>query len=257
MKRYLGILGMALGFCLSAVPANAYTTIFADNFESGSFNSRWAMEKVVHSSSWNPTTALVTGPTNYSEGKTGYYGGWSPLGPTGVPNDQGGPNQGNYVGKFWPDFDYGQADFNNGGKQLVALKVQTVLTSGLLESAIADSGYIQMDLDYKFAEVAASSGGFVYMSIYSPTWDHWWSSTSIIPTNGGDWSAASRSLWLNPDRSQVNANILYGVGLWTSGGANGLHIDNVTVSTVPEPTSASLLGLGLAGLLATRFRRRS
>ena len=41
------------------------------------------------------------------------------------------------------------------------------------------------------------------------------------------------------------------------GGGAGVLIDNVTVSNVPEPTSASLLGLGLAGLLASRLRRRS
>jgi len=255
MKKAIMSLAAAFVGLFATTSANA-TVIFSDNFESGSFNSGWAMEKVVHSPSWNPNTALVSGDKNYSFGRTGYYA-WGPLGPSAVPNDQGGPNQGNYVGKFWPDFDYGQGDFANGGKQLVVLKGLTTLNSGLLNTALADGGTIQMDLDYKFADVAASSGGFVYMSIYSPGWDHWYSSMSIIPTNGGDWSAATRSLVLNPDGSQVNANILYGVGLWTSGGANGLHIDNVVVASVPEPSVASLLGFGVLGLVATRLRRRS
>ena len=56
-----------------------------------------------------------------------------------------------------------------------------------------------------------------------------------------------------PHIDMINLNFYIG------GGAPGeFQVDNLTVQTVvPEPTSASLLGLGLAGLLATRLRRRS
>jgi len=56
-----------------------------------------------------------------------------------------------------------------------------------------------------------------------------------------------------PHIDMINLNFFIG------GGAPGeFQVDNLTVQTVvPEPTSASLLGLGLAGLLATRLRRRS
>ena len=56
-----------------------------------------------------------------------------------------------------------------------------------------------------------------------------------------------------PHIDMINLNFFIG------GGAPGdFQVDNLTVQTVvPEPTSASLLGLGLAGLLASRLRRRS
>ena len=56
-----------------------------------------------------------------------------------------------------------------------------------------------------------------------------------------------------PHIDMINLNFFIG------GGAPGeFQVDNLTVQTVvPEPSSASLLGLGLAGLLASRLRRRS
>ena len=39
--------------------------------------------------------------------------------------------------------------------------------------------------------------------------------------------------------------------------ANESTLGAVTISSVPEPSSATLLGLGVAGLLASRLRRRS
>jgi hypothetical protein len=42
------------------------------------------------------------------------------------------------------------------------------------------------------------------------------------------------------------------------GGSNPgeFQVDNLTVQTVPEPSSAALMGLGVAGLLAFRLRRK-
>jgi len=72
-----------------------------------------------------------------------------------------------------------------------------------------------------------------------------------------DWTSFTLDLDLaglgTPHLDTINLNFYIG------GGAPGeFQVDNLTVQTVvPEPTSASLLGLGLAGLLATRLRRRS
>jgi hypothetical protein len=72
-----------------------------------------------------------------------------------------------------------------------------------------------------------------------------------------DWTSFTLDLDLaglgTPHLDTINLNFYIG------GNAPGeFQVDNLTVQTVvPEPTSASLLGLGLAGLLATRLRRRS
>ena len=67
MKKSLSVLGLLAGICLVTAPANAYVTIFSDNFESGSFNSGWSMNKVVYSSAGLNTGSWEVGtPERYS-----------------------------------------------------------------------------------------------------------------------------------------------------------------------------------------------
>ena len=81
----------------------------------------------------------------------------------------------------------------------------------------------------------------------------------VVNTITPDWTSFTLDLNLAglatdaPHIDMINLNFYIG------GNAPGeFQVDNLTVQTVvPEPTSASLLGLGLAGLLATRLRRRS
>ena len=73
------------------------------------------------------------------------------------------------------------------------------------------------------------------------------------------WTSFTLDLNLAGLATDVSHIDMINLNFFIGGNAPGeFQIDNLTVQTVvPEPTSASLLGLGLAGLLATRFRRRS
>ena len=79
----------------------------------------------------------------------------------------------------------------------------------------------------------------------------------VVSTVTPDWT----SFTLDLNLAGLSASHLNTINLnfFIGGNAPGeFQVDNLTVQTVvPEPTSASLLGLGLAGLLATRLRRRS
>ncbi|NCZ53595.1 MAG: PEP-CTERM sorting domain-containing protein, partial [Verrucomicrobia bacterium] len=74
-----------------------------------------------------------------------------------------------------------------------------------------------------------------------------------------DWTSFTLDLDLAGLGTDVSHIDMINLNFFIGGYAPGeLQIDNLVVqTTVPEPTSASLLGLGLAGLLASRLRRRS
>ena len=83
----------------------------------------------------------------------------------------------------------------------------------------------------------------------------------IVDTPTADWTSFTLDLDLAglstaaPHIDMINLNFFIG------GSAPGeLQVDNLkveTIASVPEPSVASLLGFGVAGLIATRLRRRS
>jgi hypothetical protein len=84
----------------------------------------------------------------------------------------------------------------------------------------------------------------------------------VISANSNGWVDFTLDLDLvNLDPSylgQIQANFY--IGGATPYNPGELHIDNLrieTVASIPEPSVASLLGFGVLGLVATRFRRRS
>jgi hypothetical protein len=253
MKKYLSLLLMAVGILVSNEPAKA-TVVFSDNFESGSWGAGWAMENWVVSAS---TPILTTSGGPQTKNPNPYNPG-SMFGPNAVVQGEGGANQGTYVGKLYPDYDYAP-NWANNSKDLIILKQQKTVTQNLLDiAAESPDKTIRMNLDYKFQPIVESgSGAFAYFSIYSNSWDHWYTERVALDFNNGEWGNASVAMTLD-NAGQIGANILFGVGVYAQNySKNGLYIDNVVTASVPEPSVASLLGFGVLGLVATRLRRRS
>jgi len=240
---------MALAFCLSAVSANAYT-IWADNFEENKFASGWAMYKQVF------TSGPVVVASSNQDVKSGYIGGYYPgtlYGPNAIVNGQGGILQGTYSAKLYPDY-YTAEDgspWAGGNVILTALSRSHIVTNADLDAQT--NGVFQMDLNYKFEGLpGANSGAFAFMKI-GP---NWWIDRQALAFNIGDWGTAVAKVGL--DGAAVGQTLEFGVAVYSSNyESSAIFIDNVTVSNVPEPSTVSLLGFGVAGLIASRLRRRS
>ena len=92
-------------------------------------------------------------------------------------------------------------------------------------------------------------------------WVAWDWSTKIF----GDALAAGDGVFsistAGQDFANWGGNPYFQIGFEVQGlvanGANASQLGGVTVTAIPEPSVASLLGFGALGLIATRFRRRS
>jgi hypothetical protein len=245
MKRVLSL--MLAGVALLANQSHS-VTFFADNFEeagaAGATNigAPWEMNKQVFG------TPTVLNPSGYVGG---HYPGTT-FGPNAIVSGQGGVDQGTYQGKLWPDYDGWWGDWTD------SKVVKTSLLFSIVNLSAADiaPGTIQMDFDYKLqGELGPNTSVFSFAKILSPNWSETWY-TDWKQLTGGDWSHGSNVM--NFDGNQVGANLQYGFMVVSENyQPNGVFVDNVTISNVPEPSTASLLGFGIAGLIATRLRRRS
>jgi len=245
MKKVLSL--MLAGIALLANQSHS-VTFFADNFEAAgaagatNLGAPWEMNKQVFGA---PT---VQNPTGYAGG---YYPGTT-FGPNAIA--AGGAGGSAWSGKVWPDYDYAPSWANNQ-RVAVGLLVSKV---GLTAEDITP-GVIQFDFDYlRDNPVGPNAQAYGFVKLLSPNWADTWAMNTFNLAASGDWLHGSARMTFG-DLGAVGANLQWGIVVSdvNYGGGAGVKIDNVTVSNVPEPTSASLLGLGLAGLLASRLRRRS
>ena len=240
MKKVLSL--MLAGIALLANQSHA-VTFFADNFEAAgaagatNLGAPWEMNKEV----FTTTGAYVNG----------YYPGTT-FGPNAIA--AGGAGGSAFSGKVWPDYDYAPSWANN---QTVAVSL-LVTKTGLTAQDISP-GVIQFDFDYlRDNPVGSNAQAYGFVKLLSSDWSQTWAMNTFNLAASGDWLHGSARMTFG-DLGAVGANLQWGIVVSdvNYGGGAGVKIDNVTVSNVPEPTSASLLGLGLAGLLASRLRRRS
>ena len=239
MKKVLSL--MLVGIALLANQSHS-VTFFADNFE-----ARGSSGATTLSSPWEMNKEVFTSSGTYING---YYPGTT-FGPNAIV--EGGAGGSAFSGKVYPDYGYAP-DWQPGNQVAVSLLVTKV---GLTAQDISP-GVIQFDFDYlRDNPVGSNAQAYGFVKLLSPTWETWATNVFNLAASG-DWLHGSAKMTF-ADLGAVGANLQWGIVVSDVdyGGGAGVLIDNVTVSNVPEPTSASLLGLGLAGLLASRLRRRS
>ena len=238
MKKVLSL--MLAGIALLANQSHS-VTFFADNFEAAGaagatkLGAPWAMTKFVYTSTGD---------------YVGHYAPGSTFGPNAIVTGQGGAAQGTYSGKLYPDFDGWWGDWT--GNKIV--KTSLLFNKTLTAEDIAP-GVIQMDFNFKTPAIGATASVVAFAKLLNSDFSQTWY-TQTVNLTGSDWSSGATVLTF--DGNQVGANAQFGFTVTSSNyQAADLYIDNVTISNVPEPSTVSLLGFGVAGLIATRLRRRS
>ncbi len=162
---------------------------------------------------------------------------------------------GNYYGKAWSSYWWSTADS--------AINVQYGADAWGGGSALSTYGLLAGNtvtyaIDTKIADPVGAGGTLALtLRFFTADFGYFFPESTSVSLVGGsttDWTRHTLSAVIPVNAAIIQFGLFNQINEWSSGAA---FIDNVTISNVPEPTSASLLGLGLAGLLASRLRRRS
>ena len=128
------------------------------------------------------------------------------------------------------------------------------VATGQTITALFVNGLTSSDVNYSTGallggKIISSSGGVSYaFGTYS--------STSAESFGGGDSSAISWALPAN-GLAAVSINAYSNTGSYTGGDITANLATSSSFNLIPEPSSASLLALGVAGFVALRARRKS
>ncbi|NCW28091.1 MAG: PEP-CTERM sorting domain-containing protein [Verrucomicrobia bacterium] len=236
MKKNLGILGISLGLFLGTTPAKAVVTytIFTENWE----DNAWTGFSVYPGAS---TGVVTTGDTIYGAPATGAAGTWMPESIPGSLKN----------GKTWPL--YWAPNGNVGGN--VYYENQN-LGASLLRGAPVTFTFDSYISSYDAPQTGTALLAFVKFFNADFSYYYDWAGSSVI----NNLNSTPRDSWVSNTITTVipiDAAIMQvGFSVNQSAYSNGsLNVDNMVV-TVPEPSSAALMGVGVAGLLAFRLRRK-
>ena len=234
MKK--AIMSLAVAFAGLIASANAQTVLFTQDFQTGPRTGPGA----------NGTGSQSLAPYGYS-----VYNGAN----TAIESD----GNGNYYGKAWSNYWWDSADS--------AINVQLgrdAWGGGSLLSTygLAAGDTVNYSIDTRIAD-AVGAGGTLGLTLrfFTADFNYMFPQsvfTSIVGESQTDWTRHSLSAVIPVNAAIIQFGLFNQINNWSPGSA---FIDNVEISastaSVPEPSVASLLGFGVAGLIATRLRRRS
>ena len=172
---------------------------------------------------------------------------------TGLINQGGGWYNGVPTGwsSTTPALTYNVLDWNSGN---YAANLQTLSTTspfrplyqsaGLLDSA----SIVSLSFDILHFVPGPNVGLGIFNTYNSANYNDW--TPLALPSAGGYPSAGRFTL---ETAAPIAAGTYIGVAFW-QGGGGAAGIDNVSI--IPEPSTGSMMALGLAGLVTTRLLRR-
>jgi len=242
--RFGFLAGLLLGLGCMAGSVRA-ADLFSYNFEAAGA----AGNTQIPTPPWQMGSEVFTSSGFYI---SGYYPG-NTFGPNAIVDGESGASQGTYVGKIWPDYDYAP-NWQNDQFQSTLLYVNRVLGA----SDITGSR-IEMTFDAKLQDtIGAASSSYGFVKLFSSDFSQLWAEQTVSIT-GNTWTTRIVGMDITAnDPGLIGANLQWGVAASAQNySANGLFVDNFSVATVPEPSSFVLMGLGAAGLVASRSRRRA
>mgnify|MGYP003337625306 CR=1 FL=1 len=239
MKKSLGILGTALALCFAAMPAQALVTytLFQEDWEDGSWNGFTTYPG-------SNRGVVNVGETIYGAPATGATGTYMTSASSGSLVN----------GKMWPMYWHGGYQDSNSYYQIGSYGSSTGLRDqSLLGSTITFSfqSYISSyDAPQPGTELTA------FVKFFNADFTYYYNWASIVLNLNTD----PLDQWVNHSITVTTPNdaatAQFGFGVAQNNWSNGaLNVDNMSV-TVPEPSSGALMGLGLAGVMAFRLRRK-
>ncbi len=240
MKKYLGIFGITLGLFLGSTPAKA-VTFFSDDFE-GTASDGWAL--------WSGyPNATVSDNQNRAVENTGSAIFGAPAGTILPESTTGSLRSGKLWQVYWSEGLLGaplaSATFKQfGGADAGLLKGQTISFDASTFSSSFDSWS------------SGNSFGTMFVKYFDASWNYMGGEFRNLKPNATDaWVSNNMTFTVANDVNLATIQIGFENNQVNWGGGS-VYVDNVSISAVPEPSSAALMGLGVAGLLAFRLRRK-